>query len=128
VRDLALRNRIALHIDFHTYGQLVLYPWGYTSTPAPDRDRFAAIGDRMTSAIVAAHGTRYKLSSAVEFYPASGDMPDWTYGEAGALAYTIELRPQWPGGRGGFVQPPAQIAPTCDEGLAGVLALRSAGP
>jgi zinc carboxypeptidase len=126
VRDLALRNGIALHIDFHTYGQIVLYPWGYTRTPPPDRDRLAAVGDRMTSAIVATHGTRYRLSSAVEFYPAAGDMPDWMYGEAGALSYTIELRPEWPAGRGGFVQPPSQIAPTCDEGLAGVLALRSA--
>ena len=53
LRDLAKRERIALHIDFHAYGQLVLYPWGYTATPAKDRDRFAAIGDRMASAIFA---------------------------------------------------------------------------
>ena len=40
----------------------------------------------------------------------------------------IELRPRWPGGAPGFVLPPEQILPTCDEGLAAVLALRSAMP
>ena len=128
LRDLARRERIALHVDLHAYGQLLLYPWSHTGTPAKDRDRFAAIGDRMTSAMVAAHGTPYRLTSAIEFYPAAGTMMDWMYGELGALSYAIELRPRWPGGAPGFVLPPEQILPTCDEGLAAVLALRSAMP
>jgi carboxypeptidase T len=125
LRDLVLREHIALHVDLHAFGQLLLYPWGHTGTPAPDRDRFAALGDRMATAMFAAHQTRYKLSSAIELYPAAGAMLDWIYGEAGALSFTIELRPSWPGGSGGFVLPPAQIRPTCDEGLAAVLALRA---
>lgn len=99
----------------------MLYPWGHTASPAPDRDRFAAIGDRMASAIFAEHESRYRLMSAVELYRASGVMSDWMYGEAEALSYTVELRPK---GRGGFVLPPSEIKPTCDEGLAAVLALR----
>ncbi len=127
LRDLAKREAIALHVDFHSYGQIVLYPWAYTDKPAKDRDRLAALGDRMTSAMVAAHQTSYRLSSGVDFYPAAGTMTDWMYGEAGAMSYTIELRPKWPGGLGGFVLPREQIRPTCDEGLAAVLALRGAG-
>lgn len=123
LRDLALREQISLHVDFHSYGQLLLYPWGYTAKPAPDRDRFAAIGDRMASAMFASHGTRYRLMSSIELYPTGGTMTDWAYGEAKALSYTIELRPR--GGRG-FVLPPEEIEPTCDEGLAAVLALRAA--
>jgi len=123
VRDLVKRERIALHVDFHTYGQLVLYPWGYTPTPAPDRDVFAAVGDRIASAIFAAHETRYALMPSVDLYPASGTMSDWVYAENAAVSYTIELRPK---GGLGFVVPPDQIRPTCDEGLAAVLALRGA--
>jgi len=126
LRDLARRQRIGLHIDFHAYGQMLLYPWSHTGAPAKDRDRLAAVGDRMTSAMVAAHGTPYRLTSAIEFYPAAGTTMDWMYGETGALSYAIELRPRWPGGAPGFVLPPAQIRPTCDEGLAAVLALRAA--
>jgi carboxypeptidase T len=126
LRDLAKREHVALHIDFHAYGQIVLYPWGFKGTPPADRDRLAAVGDRVTSAAIAAHGTPFTLSSGVEFYPAAGILTDWMYGEAGALSYTIELRPRWPAGTGGFVLPPEQIRPTCDEGLAAVLALRAA--
>ncbi len=128
LRDLVAREGITLHIDFHTYSQLVLFPWGYTSSPANDRDRFAAVGDRMASAMFATHEMHYKLMQAVELLPAAGTMMDWMYGEAKALSFTIELRPDgWPGrGRGGFVAPPEDIRPTCDEALAAVLALRDA--
>jgi hypothetical protein len=44
------------------------------------------------------------------------------YGDAGALSFTIELRPK---SGTGFVLPPAEIKPTCDEALAAVLALRA---
>jgi carboxypeptidase T len=126
LRDLARREQIALHVDFHAYGQLVLYPWTHTGTPAKDRDRLAGLGDRMASAMFAAHQTHYRLMSGVDLYAAAGTMSDWMYGEAAALSYTIELRPGGPGGARGFVLPPEQIRPTCDEGLAAVLALRAA--
>lgn len=123
LRDLVKRERITHHIDFHTYSQLVLYPWGYTRNPAPDAARFAAIGDRMASAIFATHQNPYKLIQSSQLYPAGGTMTDWVYGEAGAQSFTIELRPgEWPGrGRGGFAPPPEEIRPTCDEALAAVL-------
>ncbi len=124
LRDLAMREHVQLHVDFHAYGQLVLYPWSYTATPTKDAARFAAVGDRVASALFAPHETRYRLMSGVELYAAAGTATDWMYGEAGALSYTIELRPR---GGSGFVLPPEQIRPTCDEGLAAVLALRGAG-
>jgi carboxypeptidase T len=124
LRDLAKREQIKLHVDFHSYGQLVLYPWNYSPQKTKDQDRYAGIGDRMASAMFAKHETRYRLQQGVELYPAAGTMTDWAYGEANALSYTIELRPRM--GRGGFVLPPEEIRPTCDEGLAAVLALRTA--
>jgi carboxypeptidase T len=130
LRDLVKREGIALHIDFHTYSQLVLFPWNYTSTPANDRDRLAAVGDRMASAMFTTHETRYKLMQGVDLFPVSGTMADWMYGEAKAQSFTIELRPDgWPRrGRGGFVQPPEEIRPTCDEALSSVLEMRKAYP
>ena len=37
LRDLLRREKIEGHIDFHSYSQLVLYPWSYTSSAARDR-------------------------------------------------------------------------------------------
>jgi zinc carboxypeptidase len=122
LRDLAMRIHPRWNLDFHAYGQLLLYPWGYAATPAPDRDLFAAAGDRIASALFAQHETRYQLMQAVELYPASGTSLDWMYGEAHAFSYTIELRPRR---GGGFVLPPEEIKPTCDEAVAAVLALRA---
>ena len=121
LRDLAARERTTLHIDFHAYGQLILYPWDYTSAPANDKLRLASIGDTIASAMVSQHGKRYSLIQGVELYPSAGTMNDWLYGELGTMSYAIELRPK---GGTGFVLPPAEIKPTCDEGLAAVLALR----
>ncbi len=123
LRDLVRREAIALHVDFHAYGQLVLHPWNYTAAPAKQRDRYAAIGDRIVSAIFATHGTRYTLKAGAQLYPAAGTMSDWMHGEATATSFTIELRPK---GGSGFVLPPEQIRPSCDEGLAAVLELRAA--
>ncbi len=125
LRDLAKREGVKLHIDVHAYGQLLLYPWGYTAKPSPDHALFGAIGDRIASAMFSTHDSRYRLMRSVELYPASGTMTDWAYGEVNALSYTVELRPSSGRGAGGFVLPPEQIRPTCDEGLAAVLALRA---
>jgi carboxypeptidase T len=123
LRDLAMRERFALHVDFHSYSQLILFPWTHTSTAAPDKAWFAAMGDKMASAMFAAHRVRYELMAGAGLYPASGSMTDWMYGEGGAKSFTIELRPGRNRGRTGFVLPPEEIRPSCDEGLAAVMAL-----
>lgn len=120
LRDLARREEIRLHVDLHAFGQLVIFPWNHDGKRSDDHARFAAIGDTMASAIFAQHQSLYRLMRGVELYPAAGTMTDYMYGEAKALSYTIELRPR----SGGFVLPPNQIKPTCDEGLAAILALR----
>ena len=65
----------------------------------------------------------YQLIQGIQLYAAGGTTTDWMYGDANAKSYTIELRPdRWPGrGRSGFVQPPDQIRPTCDEALAALI-------
>lgn len=123
MRALFVSEDIAAHVDFHSYSQLILYPWSYQGAPPPERAEHAAIADRMASAIAATHGERYRIGSAPEIlYAAGGTMSDWAYGEGGAVSFTVELRP--PMGRGGgFVLPPEQIVPTCSESVAAVLEL-----
>ncbi len=123
LRDLVKRESIAVHVDFHAYGQLLLHPWSYTAAPANDAARYAAIADKLASAIYAEHGQRYTIKAGAQLYAAAGTMTDWVYGEANAVSFTIELRPK---GGSGFVLPPSQIRPTCDEALAAVLELRKA--
>lgn len=120
LRDLLRRVPVELHIDYHSFSQLVLHPWSHTSEPAADRGRLAALADAMASAIYATHGKRYKVIDGARLYPASGTLMDWVYGEREAASFVVELRPA----RGdGFILPPEQIVPTCEESLAATLAL-----
>jgi carboxypeptidase T len=116
---------VAAHVDFHTYSQVIVYPWSHQRTPPPDRDKLAAIADRMSSAMYAAHGQRYAIRPGSELtVGSSGTAGDWSYGEHGALSFLVELRPA-SSDDGGFVLPPEQIRPACDEGMAAVVELAS---
>jgi carboxypeptidase T len=126
MRQLFEREPVAAHVDFHAFSQVIVYPWSYRRDDPPDRAALAAIADRMSSAMMRAHGERYGVRGGADLQVgAGGTAGDWSYGEHGALSFLVELRPTNSEG-GGFVLPPEQIAPTCDEGLAAVLEVAEA--
>lgn len=111
------------HIDFHSYGQKVLIPWGYTTNLAPGHTWLMATGTAMRNAIQATHGKAYDVGpTSTTLYMVSGKGPDYTYDRSDAAAYTIELRDT---GEFGFILPEDQILPTQQEAWAGVQALVS---
>jgi murein tripeptide amidase MpaA len=122
VRDFVLaRPNIVGHIDFHSYSQLILQPWAYTSVEPPDQQEVDDLGEEMTQAIQSVHGEYYPHGGGdTLLYLASGVAPDWTYGVAGAFGYTIELRPT---GSPGFELPPDQILPTAQENFEAILTM-----
>jgi hypothetical protein len=118
LRDMILAHpQIAAHIDFHSFSQLVLRPWGYSYDLPSDEATLAMLGDSMSEAMWNATSTDYASIHASELYPAAGAVDDWGYGTQGIMAFTIELRGD------DFVVPPSQIAPACDESIAAALAL-----
>ncbi|KAI8822196.1 uncharacterized protein EV422DRAFT_420741 [Fimicolochytrium jonesii] len=111
-------NRLA-GIDFHSYGQLILRPWGWTDTAPDNAAKYKALGDGVRDAIRAQSGTRYTSEAGADLYPASGATDDWMNAKAKMVGYTIELRDT---GNYGFVLPASQIVPTGNEIVAGVKA------
>lgn len=110
-------------MDYHSFAQLLMYPWGWTSAASPDDATFAAVGSSMRNAIVATNRANYGVGRIyTTIYPASGTVVDWAYEKAGLWAFTIELRPN-SGGNNGFLLPASQIRPTCTENFAGALVL-----
>lgn len=120
LRDFHLaRPDVVASIDFHSYGQLILSPWGYTTAANPQAPMFAEVGQRMRAAITAETQANYTSGPiGSTLYLASGSSVDWAYGVRGQVAYTIELRDT---GQGGFVLPPSQIEPTVRENLAAIM-------
>ncbi len=113
--------QIVAHIDFHSYSQLVLWPWGYTSSLAPDVAVLDELGATMAASILSVHGETYVNQQGIDLYAASGVIIDWAYGAQGIFSYTIELRSDGPDP--GFLLPPDQIIPTAEENFPAVLDL-----
>jgi carboxypeptidase T len=117
VRDLVACERFAGVITYHSYSQLILYPWGYTDRPVPDagdRELMIGMAGEMQALIRDVHGVVYTPQQASELYPTAGDTTDWTYGTYGIPSFTIELRPRT-FEEGGFILPAGQIEPTWEE-------------
>jgi carboxypeptidase T len=117
MRDLIACERFRGVITYHSYSQLILYPWGYTNQPirdANDREQMEELARRMQQLIRTVHGENYTPQQSSQLYPTAGDTTDWTYGEYGIPSFTIELRPDT-FEEGGFILPPTQIQPTWEE-------------
>ncbi|XP_076169353.1 carboxypeptidase B [Ptiloglossa arizonensis] len=114
-------------LTFHSYGQFILYPWGYDKRVPPDYADLDRVGKQMAMAMKKAGGasSAYTVgNSATTLYAASGGSDDW----AKAIlkmkyTYTIELRDT---GKHGFVLPSRYIIPTAKEALAAVLVVADA--
>ncbi|MCS7300911.1 MAG: M14 family metallocarboxypeptidase [Fimbriimonadales bacterium] len=101
------------HIDVHSYSQMILWPWGFTTDLPPFNGVFRRVGLAMQQAILSVHGQFYTAGPiATTIYVASGGMTDWVFGARGALSFTYELRDT---GQYGFLLPPDQILPNCEE-------------
>ena len=107
-RVIGGKQQIKTSITFHTYGKLILWPYGYTYRNVPrdmtqdDRNVFVAMGKKMAST------NGYKPQQSSDLYITDGDMTDWAYGAHKIFAYTFELSPK---GKPGFY-PPDEIIQT----------------
>ncbi|XP_044759435.1 carboxypeptidase B-like isoform X2 [Coccinella septempunctata] len=126
IRNFISQNKVPwkVYISFHSYGQYILYPWGYDRTLPADYQDLDRVGKKAVAAIQQAGGPRYSLGSSGRLlYPASGGSDDWAKGKMGIkYSYTLELRDN---GRYGFVLPATYIQPTAKEAYAAVRAIVS---
>jgi len=121
IQDLMRTHKFAAAVSYHNYGQLILYPWGYTSEKPSDLQSLDHLAQYMAKFISAEHGEEYAPRQSHDFYVTSGDMGDWVYGVLNLPVFTIELRPK--GGRNPFILPENQILPTFEENLPAALYL-----
>ncbi len=103
------QQQIKVSVDFHNYGELVLWPYGYTFTDVPadmtqdDHDVHVAIGQAMA----ATNG--YTPQQASDLYITDGTSLDWLYGVHRIVSYAFEMYPLT-SSQGGFY-PPDEVIP-----------------
>jgi murein tripeptide amidase MpaA len=115
-------NNFKGYINFHSYSQLWMSPWGYTSDLPVDYDAQNAGSEAAVEALESVHGTKYEYGPiSTTIYPASGSSCDYTYGVCNVTySYGVELRDT---GEYGFLLPEDEILPSGEETWAGVIAL-----
>ncbi len=69
----------------HSYSELVLWPWGWVETPAPNGPALQTLGRKF------AFFNKYRPQQASKLYPADGTSDGFAYGELGLASYTFEL-------------------------------------
>uniref|UniRef100_A0A672HPG1 Carboxypeptidase A1 n=1 Tax=Salarias fasciatus TaxID=181472 RepID=A0A672HPG1_SALFA len=108
-------------ISIHAYSQMLLYPYGYSYTPAKDQAELHTLAEKAITDLKSLYGTSYTYGSIIDtIYQASGSTVDWTYNQGIKYSYTFELRDT---GRYGFVLPANQIIPTAQETWLALMAI-----
>ncbi|SNY71084.1 Zinc carboxypeptidase [Paractinoplanes atraurantiacus] len=101
------RQQIGAAMDFHTYSELVLWPFGHTTAntttgmTADDYNTFSTFGRQMAAT------NRYTPEQSSDLYVTDGDLLDWLWGTHKIFAYTFEMYPT-SSSAGGFY-PPASV-------------------
>ncbi len=113
LRDFVIDHpHLTMSFSLHTYGELILYPYGYTYTDLPpdmeqdDLQIFRAMSSEMASL------NGYTAQQASDLYVVDGDHDDWLYGERRIYALTWELYPA--NSNPGFY-PPDDVIPAQTE-------------
>ena len=83
--DAAPDTTQGLHIDVHSYSELVLFPWGDTNTLAPNGVAMRSLGRKL------ARYNGYMPMQSVGLYPTDGTSDNLSYGELGIPHMTFEL-------------------------------------
>lgn len=113
-RYIETHENISILLSFHTFSELILYPWGHTSNPIADSR------DRMVHEVMArkmAEWNKYRPQTSASLYIASGDLTDWSYGEHKVISFTFELDPKDQWSSGGFYPGQGVIQPVLQKNI-----------
>ncbi|KAK7075096.1 hypothetical protein SK128_007072 [Halocaridina rubra] len=117
---------IDLFITFHSFGQTVLYPWGWTNEAPSNVKQLKSLAKIFSNTVREQSGGRidYEVGGSGPLYGlASGATDDWAYGILGVpFSYTIELPDK---GNYAFLLPESEISNTVTDTAEGVYCMVS---
>ncbi|MEO0082705.1 MAG: M14 family zinc carboxypeptidase [candidate division WOR-3 bacterium] len=93
IRDFMNERLFRTCMDYHTYGQYNMYPWGYANTTPPDR----AVLQEMVDTFRVNNGYSQSRTGQIyqTIYPCNGVSVDWEYSDTAGkfvtYAFTCEL-------------------------------------
>jgi hypothetical protein len=115
-------QQLKTNIDFHTFSELVLWPFGYTTSNTAtgmtqqEYNTFATLGQQMAAT------NNYTPEQASDLYITDGSIDDWLWATQKVYSFTFEMYPS-SGGLSGFYPPDELISRETTRNRAAVLLL-----
>jgi carboxypeptidase T len=113
IRDFILGHDFKLVLNYHSYRNGTLFPWGYTDQLTPDDSTFRILASELT------HENHYLTGniSMVLSYFANGGSDDWLYGDQVSKPKIFGLTPEIGSNSDGFWPEPEMIIPLCQDNM-----------
>jgi carboxypeptidase T len=114
IRYLDSLNHFRIAVNYHTYGNDLLYPWGDANASyTPDSALFSNYTKLMTEENHFAAGTAIQTVG----YLVNGDSDDWSYGERSTKPKIFAMSPEIGSSSDGFWPAVTAIVPICQQVL-----------
>jgi hypothetical protein len=108
IKKLVEEHDFQIVLNFHTYGDVIYWPWMWTLQLPPDEDLYYHLAKGMSE--FTGYGYRNMSERAQDTFsrhpPVDGDSNDWYYGKHGIIAFTIEIGTQ-------FIAPVDEMVDIC---------------
>lgn len=110
IRDFCELNEFKIALNYHSYSNLLLYPWGWTEDPCVDDEILHDFSVIMTKENNYTYG-----AGSTTIYPTNGGSDDWMYGEQTTKEKVFSYTPEVGNQGDGFWPTPSRIIPLCKE-------------
>jgi hypothetical protein len=111
-RDIVKSLQPVAGLSYHTFSDLLIHPWGYTSAPTLSVAAFHEWSDLMTE------GNAYQTGQGPDIlYPVNGEFNDWCYGDTIAKPRAYTWTPEVGQTSDDFWPPASRIVPLAAENL-----------
>ena len=90
MRDFCNAHEFQIALNYHTFGNLLIYPWGYSDQPTEEADVFDAMAEIMTLQNSYTEGTATETVG----YIVNGVSDDWMYGEVDTKPAIYAMTPE----------------------------------
>ncbi|RMF20006.1 MAG: T9SS C-terminal target domain-containing protein, partial [Bacteroidetes bacterium] len=109
LKFLCENHQFQFALNYHTYGNLLIYPWGYSDSPTPDHAFFHGFAQVLTRE----NNYRFGTGTQTVGYVTNGDSDDWMYGEQSTKDKIFSMTPEVGPGSFGFWPPASAIEDLC---------------
>lgn len=117
IRDFCNAHQFRLALNFHTFSDRLIHPWGYTSVNTSDYANFVKLGEDLTR-------DSYYYYATAPFavgYSVSGSSDDWMYGEQTSKPKIFAMTPEVGEAEWGFWPDPSFVLPYARQNLQSLL-------